>query len=107
MLPSGFVYEFAFLPEGAVAKQEDHDEGVRETDFCAVDEAVADGFDEHEDVMVFRVEENGVYSFFGFAPEFDVRHIEKWGALERELEDVRVVACVRAVCWSVLILLFF
>lgn len=32
-----------------------------EADFRAVDEAVADGFDEGEYVMVFRVEDEGFY----------------------------------------------
>lgn len=85
MLSSRLIDEFTFLSECTVPEQKDHDEGVWEADFCAVDEAIADGFDEHEDVMVFWVEEDGIYSFFCFAPEFDVRHFEKLGALEREL----------------------
>jgi len=34
---------------------------VWEADFCAVDEAIAHGFEEGEDVMVFGVEDEGLY----------------------------------------------
>ena len=56
MLPRGFEDEPEFLADGAGAEEEDHDEGVREADFGAVDEAVAECFEEDEGLMVARVE---------------------------------------------------
>jgi len=45
----------------AFAEEECHDEGVGEADFGAVDEAIADGFDEGEYVVVLGVEDEGFY----------------------------------------------
>ena len=58
MLPCGFVDELDLLLHGAGPEQEDHDQRVREADFGAVDEAIADGFDEHERVVVLGIEDD-------------------------------------------------
>lgn len=44
------------------SEEEDHDERMGKADFAAVDGAVARGFDDGEDIMVFGVEDDG----FGF-----------------------------------------
>lgn len=44
--------------EAAVPEEEDHDERVREAHFGAVDEAIAEGFDEREEVVVAGVEDD-------------------------------------------------
>lgn len=54
-MAGGFEDEEEFLAEGAIAEEEDHNEGVREADFGAVDEAVAGTFEDGED----RVEGGG------------------------------------------------
>ncbi len=41
----------------AGSEEEHHDESVRKADLAAIDDAVADAFDEGEDVMVSRVED--------------------------------------------------
>lgn len=46
------------MREGTGAEEKDHDQRVRETDFCAVDEAIADGFEEGEGSVVGRVEDD-------------------------------------------------
>lgn len=47
--------EGAFFADAAGAEEEHHDEGVRESDFRAVDGAVARGFHDREEVVVGRV----------------------------------------------------
>lgn len=49
--------EAEFFAHTAGAEQEDHDEGVGEADFGAIDEAVADCLDEGERGMVAGVED--------------------------------------------------
>ena len=58
MLPSSFEDEPEFLSYGAGAEEEDHDQGVREADFGAVDGAVAQGFEQDEGLFILRVEED-------------------------------------------------
>jgi len=57
VLPCRFEDEPEFFPEGAGAEEENHDEGVGKADFGAVDEAIADGFEEDEGVVEARVED--------------------------------------------------
>jgi len=57
VLPRGFEDEPEFLSEGAGAEEEDHDESVGKADFGAVDEAIADGFEEDEGVVEARVKD--------------------------------------------------
>ena len=49
------------MSQRAGAEEEDHYEGVREADFGAVDDAIAEAFYEGEEVVVRGVEEEGVY----------------------------------------------
>ena len=63
VLAGGLEDEPAFGAEGAGAEEEDHDEGVGEAHFCAVDDAIADAFDEGEDVVVLRVEDDALERF--------------------------------------------
>jgi len=49
----------------AFAEEECHDEGVGEADFGAVDEAIADSFDEGKYVVVLGVEDEGFYCCLG------------------------------------------
>lgn len=65
MRSRGFKHRGHLLPECTGAEEEDHDEGVGEADFGAVDEAVAETFDDGEDVMVLGVEDEPVYGFLG------------------------------------------
>lgn len=58
VLPRRFVDEPELLAHGAGAEEEDHDEGVGEADFGAVDEAIADGLEEDEGLVVGRVEDD-------------------------------------------------
>lgn len=58
MLPRRFVDEPELLTDGAGAEEEDHDHGVGKADFGAVDEAIADGFEEDEGLMVGWVEDD-------------------------------------------------
>ena len=58
MLSGCFVDEPEFLAHGAGAEEEDHDEGVREAHFGAVDGAIAERFEEDERLLVFGVEED-------------------------------------------------
>jgi hypothetical protein len=59
VLARGFVDEVDLLAERARAEEEDHDQGVGEADFGAVDRAIADGFEEGERCFVLRVEDDG------------------------------------------------
>lgn len=58
MLPCGFVDELDLLLHGAGPEEEDHDQRMREADFGAIDQAIADGFDEYERVVVLGVEDD-------------------------------------------------
>lgn len=58
VLPRGLVDEPELLAYGAGAEEEDHDERVGEADFGAVDEAVADGFEQDEGLVVGGVEDD-------------------------------------------------
>lgn len=58
MLTCRFENEPELFADGAGAEEHDHDEGVWEADFGAVDEAIADGFDEDEGLVVFGVEDD-------------------------------------------------
>lgn len=58
MLPCGFVDELDLLLHGAGPEEEDHDQRMREADLGAIDEAIADGFDEDERVVVLGVEDD-------------------------------------------------
>lgn len=42
----------------SIPEQEDHDQGVGKADFGSVDGAIAGAFDDGEDVMVARVEDD-------------------------------------------------
>jgi hypothetical protein len=57
MLSSSFVDQPNLFPYGAGPEEEYHNQGVWEAHFCAVDEAIADGFDEDERLVVARVED--------------------------------------------------
>lgn len=63
MLAGRFEDEPGFGAEGAGAEEEDHDEGVGEAHFCAVDDAIADAFDEGEDLVVLGVEDDALERF--------------------------------------------
>ena len=57
MLTCGFEDQEKLFSYGRVgAEEEHHDEGVWEADFGAVDEAIADGFEEDEGIMEAGVE---------------------------------------------------
>ena len=58
MLPCCLEDEPELLTKGAGAEEKDHDEGMRKTDFGAVDGAIADGFEKDERLMVFGVEDD-------------------------------------------------
>lgn len=58
MLARSFIYEGQLFAHCTGAEEEDHDEGVGEADFGAVDQTVADGFEEDEGLVVGRVEED-------------------------------------------------
>jgi hypothetical protein len=58
VLPCRFEDEPELLTNGSGAEEEDHDEGVREADFGAVDGAIADGFEKDERLVVFGVEDD-------------------------------------------------
>lgn len=58
MLACGFEDEGDFFAYCAGAEEEDHDEGVGEADFGAVDGAIADSFEEGEGGFVLRVEDD-------------------------------------------------
>ena len=58
MLSGRFEDEPEFLAHGAGAEEEDHDEGVGEAHFGAVDGAIADGFEEDEGLVVGGVEDD-------------------------------------------------
>ena len=49
MLSRRLVHQPEFFPHRARAEQEDHHQGMREADFCAVDGAVAGGFENGEE----------------------------------------------------------
>lgn len=51
--------------DGAGAEEEDHDEGVWETDFGSVDGAIADGFDQGERGVVFGIEDYALCGCLG------------------------------------------
>lgn len=58
VLPCGFEDCPYFFAEGSGFEEEDHDEGMREADFGAVDEAIAQGFEEDEGLVVGGVEDD-------------------------------------------------
>jgi hypothetical protein len=58
VLPGGLEDEPELLAHGAGAEEEDHDEGVGEADFGAVNGAVAEGFEQDEGLFILRVEED-------------------------------------------------
>ena len=55
MLARRFEDEPELFAHGAVPEEEDHYQRVREAHFCAVDGAVAEGFEEDEGLFVLRV----------------------------------------------------
>ena len=63
MLFRRLVHQPQFLFERPRAKYEDHDEGVREADFCSVDGAIAGGFDDGEERGEVGVEDYGFDCF--------------------------------------------
>lgn len=60
MLAGGLVDEAELLLDGAGAEEQDHDEGMGEADFCAIDGAIAGALDDGEQVMVGRVEDDAL-----------------------------------------------
>lgn len=58
MLSCRFVDEPELFSHRAGAEEKDHDEGVGEADFGAVDEAIADGFEEDERLVIGWVEDD-------------------------------------------------
>jgi len=58
MLACCFKHEPDFFSERARTKHEDHDQGVREAHFCSVDGAISCGFDDCQEGVVTRVEDD-------------------------------------------------
>jgi hypothetical protein len=58
MLSGRFEDRFDLLLECAGAEQEDHDQGMGESNLCAIDDTVADGLEDHERRLVLRVEDD-------------------------------------------------
>ena len=58
VLPRRLEDEPELLTNGAGAEEEDHDEGVGEADFGAVDQPIANGFEEDEGLLVLRIQDD-------------------------------------------------
>ena len=64
MLSCGFEREPELLPYRARAEEEDHDEGVREADFGAVNCAIPYGFEEDQGLLVGRIQDDLALQIF-------------------------------------------
>lgn len=60
MLLRRFKDHLNLLLDGTGPEEEDHDEGVREAHFRAVDGAITDGFEEDERLLVLGVEDDAL-----------------------------------------------
>ena len=58
-MPRRFEDEVELFAQGAGAEEEDHDKGVGKAHFGAVDGAIAGGFDDGEERLEGRVEDDG------------------------------------------------
>lgn len=65
VLPRRSEYHLGLLLQGAGPEKEDHDQGVGEAHFGAVDGAIADGFEEDEGLFVFGVEDDALEGGLG------------------------------------------